>query len=298
MEEKDERTILTRRKTIATAAGLVGAIPVAALANTQFPPQPKTGRADPQGRFAGKVVLVTGATSGIGEATARAFALEGAKVYFCGRRQELGRNVESAVRALGGEATYQRADVREADQIKAFVDNCVSRYGRLDVAFNNAGTVGEVNPFLETALDDWHNVLTTNATGVFLSMKNEIPYMLKQGGGVIINTASVSSYRGFLNIAPYGASKHAILSLTKTAALAFAAKNIRISSIAPGGVDTAMLRYARERQGIRPEQGAMGIPIHRTNTVEEIARAVLFLSSDDATSFAGSNVDVTGGMLD
>lgn len=290
---------LTRRNLIAGGAGLAGlatAITIA-QANTQKPPQPATTKANPKGRFANKVVLITGATSGIGEATARAFAHEGAIVHFCGRRAELGNRIAGEINAQGGRASYQRADVRNEQEIKSFVDTCVQKYGRIDIAFNNAGTVGEVNPFLETSLDDWMNVLTTNATGVFLSMKNEIPYMLKQGSGVIINTASVSSYKGFEMIAPYSASKHAILSLTKVAALAFSPKNIRVMSIAPGGVDTPMLQYSMKRMGVTPKQAAAGVPIRRINTVEEMARAVMFLSSDDASSFAGSNVDVTGGML-
>lgn len=295
-EHSPRRDFLARGIAALGSAALVGA--QAAQANTQIPPEPRAGRANPNGRFAGKVVLITGATSGIGEATAKAFAMEGAKVYFCGRRVELGQNIEREIRALGGEATFRQADVRDEKQIKAFVDGCVNKYGRIDIAFNNAGVVGEVNPFLETSLTDWQDVMTTNATGVFVSMQNEIAYMLKQGGGVIVNTASVSSYKGFVNIGPYGASKHAILSLTRVAALAFADKNIRVVSIAPGGVDTPMLQYSLKRQGFTPEQAAAGIPIKRINTVEEMARAVLFLSSDDATAFAGSNIDVTGGMLD
>lgn len=130
-----------------------------------------------------------------------------------------------------------------------------------------------------------------------LSMKYEIPYMLKQGGGVIVNTASVSS-RAFSELSPYSASKHAVASLTKVAALEYARNNIRVSSISPGGVDTPMLRYARAKRGVSFEEGSKGIPIGRTNTVEEMARAVMFLASDEATAFHGSLVDVTGGMLD
>ncbi len=270
-----------------------------AQANTQKPPVAATSPANPKGKFAGKVVLITGATSGIKEGTAYAFAREGAKVFFCGRRENLGKQVEAKIKGFGGEATYMQADVRREEDVKAFVDGCVQKYGRIDIAFNNAGIV---NPNFvkihQQKTEDFLDTMNTNALGTFLSMKYEIPYMLKQGGGVIINTASVSSHRGFTELSPYSASKHAVASLTKVAALEYAQNNIRVSSISPGGVDTPMLRYARAKRGVSFEEGSKGIPIGRTNTVEEMARAVMFLASDDATAFHGSLVDVTGGMLD
>ncbi len=140
--------------------------------------------------------------------------------------------------------------------------------------------------------------MNTNALGIFLSLKYEIPYMLKQGGGVIVNTASISGHRGFTEIVPYSTSKHAAIALTKIAALEYAKNNIRVTSISPGGVDTPMLRRVREQRGVSFSEGSKAIPIGRTNTVEEMARTVMFLSSDDATAFHGSIVDVTGGMLD
>ncbi|MBD2776023.1 SDR family oxidoreductase [Iningainema sp. BLCCT55] len=269
-----------------------------AQANTQKPPEPKA-TTNRNGKFAGKVVLITGATSGIGEGTAYAFAKEGAKVFFCGRRENMGKQVEGKIKSFGGEATYMRADVRNEVDVKAFIDNCVKKYGRIDIAFNNAGIVNpEFVKIHEQKTEDFLDVMNTNALGIFLSMKYEIPYMLKQGAGVIINTASVSSHRGFSELSPYSASKHAVASLTKVAALEYARNNIRVSSISPGGVDTPMLRYARAKRGVSFEEGSKGIPIGRTNTVEEMARAVMFLASDDATAFQGSLVDVTGGMLD
>lgn len=298
-----KRRSISRRKILlggASAAGVaVSMVAGRVQANTQTPPEPKTGAVDPQGRFANKVVLITGATAGIGEGTAYAFAREGAKVFFCGRRENLGRQVEANIRNFGGEATYMRADVRQEAEVKAFVDACVAKYDRIDIAFNNAGIV---NPQLvrlhEQPSADFLDVLTTNPIGVFYSLKYEIPQMLRQGGGCIVNNASVSGHKGFTNIGPYSTSKHAVVGLTKVAALEYARDNIRITSISPGAVDTPMLRYVREQRGISFEEASSGIPIGRTNTVEEMARAVMFLVSDDATALHGSIVDVTGGSLD
>ncbi|MBD2104959.1 SDR family NAD(P)-dependent oxidoreductase [Leptolyngbya sp. FACHB-261] len=293
---------LTRRQLVvggAAVAGLTTAIASGtAQANTQKPPGPAS-TINPNGRFAGKVVLITGATSGIGEGTAYAFAREGAKVFFCGRRENLGRQVEARIKGFGGESTYMQADVRREEDVKAFVDGCVQKYGRLDIAFNNAGIV---NPNLaklhEQSAADFLDTLNTNTTGVFYSLKHEIPHMLRQRGGCIVNTASVSGHRGFTEIGPYSVSKHALLGLTKVASLEYAKDNIRITSISPGGVDTPMLRRVREQRGMSFEEGSKAIPIGRTNTVEEMARAVMFLASDDATAFHGSLVDVTSGILD
>jgi NAD(P)-dependent dehydrogenase (short-subunit alcohol dehydrogenase family) len=269
---------------------------IAAQANTQNPPGPQVS-VNPNGRFAGKVVLITGATSGIGEATARAFAAEGATVHFCGRRETLGEQVAQSIRDGGGNATYQRADVRVEEDVRAFVDTCVQQYGKIDIAFNNAGIESSPSTIADRSLEDWIDVIMTNATGVFLSMKYEIPYMLSQGGGVIVNNASVSSHVGFATIAPYSASKHAVLSLTKVAALEYADRNIRVNSIAPGAVDTPMLRRALAAWNTDFETVAQDYPIKRIVMPEEIARSVMFLSSDDASCITGMDLDATGGYL-
>jgi NAD(P)-dependent dehydrogenase (short-subunit alcohol dehydrogenase family) len=189
--------------------------------------------------------------------------------------------------------------VRQEEEVKQFVDRCVQQYGRVDIAFNNAGIVNpKVAKLHEQPTADFLDTMNINALGIFLAIKYEIPYMLGQGNGIIINNASISGHRGFTEIGPYSASKHAVISLTKVAALEYATNNIRIASISPGGVDTPMLRKVREQRGITFEEGAKAIPIGRTNTVEEMARAVMFLASDEATAFHGSLVDVTGGMLD
>ncbi|NJO42674.1 MAG: glucose 1-dehydrogenase [Cyanobacteria bacterium CRU_2_1] len=292
---------VSRRQMLTTGAiGVAGfATAIAAQtaqANTQNPPEPQA-IVNPTGRFAGKVVLITGATSGIGEATARAFAAEGATVHFCGRREALGEQVAQSIREAGGKATYQRADVRVENDVKAFVDNCVEQYGRLDIAFNNAGIESSPSPIADRALEEWMDVMMTNATGVFLSMKYEIPQMLRQGGGVIVNNASVSSHVGFATIAPYSASKHAVLSLTKVAALEYADQNIRVNSIAPGAVDTPMLRRALAAWSTNFETVSQDYPIKRIVMPEEIARSVMFLSSDDASCITGMDLDATGGYL-
>ena len=268
-----------------------------AQANTQKPVAPASGRVDADGKFKDKVVLITGATSGIGKATAYAFAKEGAKVFFCGRRANLGAANVREIQAFGGEATFMQADVTKPSEIQDFVDSCVKKYGRIDIAFNNAGIESKPHTLAEQSLEDWTNVMATNATGVFLSMKYELPVMLKQKGGIIVNNASVSSHVGFATISPYNASKHAVLSLTKVAALEYTDKNIRINSVSPGAVDTPMLRRALAAWNTDFETVAKDFPLQRIVQPEEIVRTVMWLSSDDASCIVGMDVDATGGYL-
>jgi NAD(P)-dependent dehydrogenase (short-subunit alcohol dehydrogenase family) len=275
---------------MAAGAAAVAASALAAATPAAAAPRP--------GRFAGKVVLITGATSGIGEATARAFAGEGARVFFCGRRERLGAHVAASIRAAGGEATFRRADVRDEHEVRDLVDACVRRYGRLDVAVNNAGIESPRAVRLhEQTLDDLEAVWRTNVAGVFLAMKYELPRMLAQGGGAIVNTASVSAEVGFATIAPYNASKHAVASLTKVAGLEYAADGIRVNALAPGAVDTPMLRRAAAAFGMTYEQIAQDYPIRRIVRAEEIARVVMFLASPDASAVVGHDLDATGGFL-
>lgn len=298
-----DRTPLTRRNVI--AAGTIGAAGLAAtafgppaLANTQAPPNPATGRANPRGRFAEKVVLITGATSGIGKATAYEFAHEGARVFFCGRRTELGRRNEREIRGFGGDATYMRADVSSEGDVRAFVDACVRRYGRIDIAFNNAGIESpKAAPLHEQTPADFERVWRTNTAGMFMSMKYEIPHMLRQRGGIIVNTASISAEVGFATIAPYNSSKHGVASLTKVAALEYAERNIRVNALAPGAVDTPMLRRAAEAFGVTYGQIAQDYPIKRIVEPVEMARVVMWLASDDATAVIGTDIDASGGFL-
>ena len=290
----------SRRKAISMgavgAAGIAAAVAQGNKAQAQTEPlsQPEV---NPDGRFAGQVVLITGATSGIGEATARAFAAEGATVHFCGRRQELGQQVAQSIVDAGGKATYQPADVRNEGEVKAFVNGCSDRYGKINIAFNNAGIESAPKTVAEQTFEDWENVMNTNARGVFLSMKYELPVMLNSGGGAIINNASVSGHVGFATISPYSASKHAILSLTKVAALEYADKNIRVNSISPGAVDTPMLRRALDAWNTDLETVAQEYPIQRIVDPEEIARGVMWLASADPIAVIGTDLDATGGYL-
>ncbi len=277
----------TRRQVLAAGATTAAAT---ALSTGTAGAAPRTGR------FAGKVVLITGATSGIGEATARAFAAEGAKVVFCGRREALGNRVAASIRAAGGDATFRRADVRDEAQVRDLVAACVRRHGRLDIAVNNAGIESPRAVRLhEQTLADLEAVWRTNTAGVFLAMKYELPRLRR--GGAIVNTASVSAEVGWATIAPYNASKHAVASLTKVAALEYAADGIRVNAIAPGAVDTPMLRRAAEAFGLTYEQIAQDYPIKRIVSADEIARVIMFLASDDASAVVGTDVDATGGYL-
>ncbi len=291
---------LSRRAMMLGGAGFAGLTAMVfagrSQANTQKSPEPKA-TTNRNGKFAGKVVLITGATSGIGEGTAYAFAKEGAKVFFCGRRENLGKQVEAKIKSFGGEATYMQADVRKEEDVKAFIDACVKKYGRIDIAFNNAGIESKPATIAERSLEEWMDLLNTNATGVFLSMKYELPHMLRQGGGVIVNNASVSGHVGFATIAPYSASKHAVISLTKVPALEYADKNIRVNSVSPGAVDTPMLRRALAAWKTDFKAVSQDYPIKRIVNTEEIARTVMWLSSDDATCITGMDVDATGGYL-
>ncbi|HEY9738450.1 MAG TPA: SDR family oxidoreductase [Trichocoleus sp.] len=292
---------VSRRQILTTGAiGAAGFATVLATqkaqANTQNPLEtPAT--VNPNGRFANKVVLITGATSGIGEASARAFAAEGATVHFCGRREALGEQVAQSIRDAGGKATYQRADVRVEADVRAFVNGCVDQYGRLDIAFNNAGIFMTPAEIQDIPLDNFMDIITTNTVGEFLCMKYEIPHMRRLGGGNIINMASVAGHMGFRTTGHYNASKHGVIGLTKAAAQENADHNIRINSISPLAVDTPQLRESFEFQGITYEQAVQGFVTKRIMTPHEIAAAVMFLASNEATSMTGMDLDVTGGQL-
>lgn len=290
----------SRRRILTTgalgAAGMVAtaiASPSQTIAQTSSTSEPAI--ANPNGKFQNKVVLITGATSGIGEATARAFAQEGAKVFFCGRRENLGQTVERAIKNAGGEATYMQADVRQAEQVKAFVDACVAQYGRLDIAFNNAGIDYPPHAIADTPIAEFDDLMNTNARGVFLGMKYEIPYMLAAGGGAIINMASIGGYRAFPNIVGYGASKAAVIHMTKAAAQEYGA--LRVNAILPGAISTAMLDRVKRDWQVTEEQLIQPYPSKRVGQPEEVAAMVLWLASEDASYVSGGQFSVDGGGL-
>jgi NAD(P)-dependent dehydrogenase (short-subunit alcohol dehydrogenase family) len=287
----------SRRNLISGAAGLAATLAAtqAASAKPQKAPTPMA-KADPKGGFAGKVVLITGATSGIGETAAKAFAEAGASVFFCGRREQLGAKVEGEIRAMGGEATYMRADVRQAEQVKAFVDACVAKYGRLDIAFNNAGVDYPPAPIADTAIAEFDDLMNTNVRGVFLGMKYEIPYLLKFGGGSIINVASIGGQRAFPNIVGYGASKAAVIHMSKSAAQEYG-KTIRVNVVSPGPIDTAMLDRVKRDWKVTEEQLVSPYPSKRAGSPAEVANLVLWVASDAASYVSGANLNVDGGGL-
>lgn len=247
------------------------------------------------GLLAGKVVLITGATSGIGRTTAELLAAEGARVAFCGRREGLGREVEAGIRARGLEATYIRADVRDEAQVKALVEATVARYGRLDAAFNNAGIDKPPSPIAQTDAEGFDDLIATNLRGVFLAMKHQMPH-LQRTRGSIVNMASIGGRHAFPNIIGYGASKAAVIHMSRAAAQEYG-KDVRINAIAPGPIETAMLERVRRQWGVTNEELVAPYPAKRAGTPEEVARLVLWLVSDAASYVSGQVIGIDGGDL-
>lgn len=284
--------------TTGLAAGLAGGV---AVGHDSHPPTPPV---DGPKRFAGKVVLVTGGTSGIGRAAVLAFADAGALVVFCGRREELGAQVAAEATAGGGRARFLRTDVREQTQVKALMADIARQHGRLDVAFNNAGIY--VNrPFHEMSLSEFDDVQATNVRGTLMCMQEQLPIMLQQGSGAIVVTSSVQELATRPGSGAYAASKRALVGLVKVAALEYGARGIRVNALCPGTIDTPMVRnegaakylpdaawtVAARAWGKRNVHG-----IERMGTADEMARAVLWMSSDEMSYLNGAAIVVDGGM--
>jgi NAD(P)-dependent dehydrogenase (short-subunit alcohol dehydrogenase family) len=247
--------------------------------------------------FDGKVALVTGGGSGIGRATALAFARDGAQVVIGNRNVQRGEETVSIIRDAGGKACFRRTDVRIAAEIEALVDHAVKTYGRLDIAFNNAGIEGDIQPTIVDQTEaSFDAVMDVNVKGVWLSMKYEIPRMLKQGRGAIVNCSSVAGVIGFPGIGIYVASKHAVIGLTKTAALEFSAKGIRINAVNPAVIDTEMVDRLADGMNMKKNDLTTFHPIGRIGRVEEVAEAVLWLCSDRASFVTGHSLIVDGGF--
>lgn len=246
-------------------------------------------------RFENKVVVVTGGTSGLGEAVVKAFVSEGAKVYFCGLIDSDGKRVTDDANALGGDVFYHHADVRSDDEMKAFVKAAEKHYGTIDIAFNNAGISHKSGKLADLPLDVVEDVFQTNVMGVWHAMRHEIEVMEKNKSGVIVNTASILSRSGAGWIAAYGMSKHAILGLTKSAAMDYAASGLRINAISPGPMKTPMLDRALEDIGGDMDKFAGGFPEGGPADPADVAKTVLYLASDDAAYMNGANIVVDGG---
>ena len=247
--------------------------------------------------FIGKVALVTGGTSGIGRETAVQLARAGAKVVLAGRRMEEGRTVAEEINSTGGEAVFVQTDVTKEDQVKHLVDETLRHFGRLDIAFNNAG-IEQLGAITEVTEADYRKVFDINVLGVFLSQKHEIPAMLKSGGGAIINTSSIVGHVAMPGAAIYIASKHAVEGITKTTALEMAGQGIRVNAVAPGAIATEMIdRFAGGEGSENRQWLAAQHPMGRLGQAKEIAAAVLYLASDAASFTTGISLPVDGGYL-
>ena len=246
------------------------------------------------GRLDGKVALVTGAASGIGRATALAFAREGAKVVIADIAVREGPETVRMIQKAGGEAIFVKADVSQEAEVDALVKETVERYGRLDCAVNNAGIDGDAALTADCSKQNWDRVIATNLTGVFLGMKYQIPQMLKQGGGAIVNTASTMGLVAHENIPAYVASKHGVVGLTKATALEYVRNNIRVNAICPGNTRTAVLDHVMKDMPEIYQTLMAATPIGRLAEPDEIAKAIVWLCSDAASYCTGHALVVDG----
>src|SRR5467141_3682848 len=253
--------------------------------------RPKTRK---DSNMSNQVVLITGGLTGIGRAAAVAFAKKGAKVVVAGRREEAGKALVKELRSLGTEAEFFNADVRKDDEVRALVDKTVARFGRLDVAVNNAGTEGKVGPITDQTAESYAATFDTNVLGVILSMKHEVRVMRGRGGGSIINISSTYGHEGAAGVSVYVGSKHAVEGITKSVALEIAKSGIRVNGVAPGPTDTGMLtRFT----GTPENKAALvtGVPMGRLGLSEELANAIVFIASDEASFITGHVLNVDGG---
>ncbi|MEM7645430.1 MAG: SDR family oxidoreductase [Pseudomonadota bacterium] len=244
--------------------------------------------------FTGKVALITGATSGIGKAAALAFAEKGANVVITGRREDKGREVVDMITQKGVDARFFRCDAAIAEDCKSMVENTLEQFGRLDFAFNNAGIEGAIGPIIEQTDENFHKVMNINVLGVMNSMKYEIPAMMKNGGGSIVNTASVASMIGMQGMSVYCASKHAVAGLTKCAAVEFGQHGIRVNAISPAAIRTEMYDRFTGGNAEAEEQFKALHPVGRVGESHEIANPVTFLCSQAASFITGTNLPVDG----
>ena len=248
-------------------------------------------------QFTGRVALVTGGSSGIGRASALAFAKEGAQVMVSDIMAEAGQETAELITKAGGTASFTRANVSKASDVETLIATCVETYGRLDCAHNNAGIEGPGSPTVDYDEDSWDRVIAINLTGVWLCMKYQIPEMLKHGDGAIVNTSSAAGLLGFRGGSAYVASKHGVVGLTKTAALEYAKAGVRVNAVCPGAIDTPMMGRITGHKPHRAERMASSEPIGRMGSPEEIAEAVVWLCSDAASFVTGHAMSVDGGLV-
>ena len=247
----------------------------------------------------GKVALVTGGSTGIGRAAALAFASRGARVVVVADKAlEDGESTVRGIKKLGGEGKFVQTDVSRSSEVESMVDIVVETYGRLDFAFNNAGIEAVQKPIDEYPEDVWNNVLNVNLTGVWLCMKYEIRQMLKNGGGALVNNASILGISGYPNGSPYVAAKHGVVGITKSVALEYATRGIRINAVCPGFIETDLVQRSgmKENDELYATVKALH-PMNRLGTAEEVAKATIWLCSDDASFVTGHSLFIDGGYL-
>jgi NAD(P)-dependent dehydrogenase (short-subunit alcohol dehydrogenase family) len=295
---ESRRNILTA--VLAGAAGLAAGFGGALAAAPKTAPDVKV---DGRARFRDKVILITGATSGIGAAAAKMFAAEGGKVAFCGRRTERGAEVEHAIKSAGGEAVYIRADVRIEEEVRSFVDAAADRYGGLDVCFNNAGVTVE-RPVQDLSTAEWDDVVNTNLRGNFFALKYEIPHLVERGGGVVVVTSSSNAIATAPKRAAYAATKRGLVAFVQAAAQDCAAQNIRINTLLPGTTDTELIRRVAGMMDAPDAvwEAAVGVwaksnvdVARRVARPEEIAAVALMMAADEYTFMNAAQIVADGG---
>jgi NAD(P)-dependent dehydrogenase (short-subunit alcohol dehydrogenase family) len=245
-------------------------------------------------QFTGKVALITGGNAGIGRTTAIEFAKQGAQVVVSARREKEGLDVIAEIKALGGNAIFVKTDVSQAREVKAMIDQTLATFGRLDYAFNNAGIEQVLTPLPDQTEETYDQIMDINVKSVWLSLKHEIPAMLKTGGGAIVNNSSIAGLIGYPTMPIYVASKHAVIGMTKAVALEYAKQSVRINAVAPGAIETRMfLDLAAAPEVMQMLEAA--IPMGRIGQPAEIASAIVWLCSDSASYVTGQTFAIDGG---